>query len=147
MVSRSTELAGDYELIQVRTQPRAGVRSGNLHLAPPDAAARAGATGAAVRDLIGWLDPISGDNTWHPDAASRDADHPGAVLTGSHLLLGHTGAMDGHLEQLTITAVAPEGFWGWWKAEPGWEITIDSQTHRALPDPAGYFCALRARKR
>jgi hypothetical protein len=53
--------------------------------------------------------------------------------------------MDAHVEHLTITAVAPEGFWGWWKADPGWEITTDSATRRILPDPAGYFCALRVR--
>jgi len=58
-------------------------------------------------------------------------------------VLGQTGALDGRVEQLTITAVAPDGFWGWWKAEPGWEITVDSASRQVLPDPAGYFCALR----
>ena len=142
ITSRATALAGDYDLIEVRTQPGSGISSGKLHLAPLDSTARAGATGGAVRDLIGWLDPITGDSTWGPGAGSGDPDQPGAVLAGDHLLLGQTGALDGHVEELTITAVAPDGFWGWWKAVPGWEITLDSLS-RALPDPAGYFCALR----
>jgi hypothetical protein len=146
ITSRATGLAGDYELIRVRTQPGAGISSGKLHLAPPDLGARAGAAGGAARDLIGWLDSIADDSTWHPDAGSRDPDHPGAVLTGSHLLLGQTRGVDGHVEELTINAVAPDGFWGWWKAEPGWEIAVDPRTQRVLPDPAGYFCAVRARK-
>jgi hypothetical protein len=87
--------------------------------------------------------PAEGDSSWLPEAGSRDPNHPGAVLAGNHLLLGRTGAFDGNSEELTITAVSPDGFWGWWKAQPGWEISVDSQSHRVLPDPAGYFCALR----
>jgi hypothetical protein len=51
--------------------------------------------------------------------------------------------VDAHIEHLTITAVAPEGFWGWWKAEPGWEVAVKEPNQQVLPDPAGYFCALR----
>jgi hypothetical protein len=51
--------------------------------------------------------------------------------------------MDGYSEQLTITAVSPGGFWGWWRANPGFEVTLDAEAQRVLPDPAGYFCALR----
>jgi hypothetical protein len=143
ITSRPAGLAGDYDLIEVRTQPGTGVSSGRLHLTPLDSIARAGAVGGAVRDLIGWLEPITGDSSWRPEAGSRDPDHPGAVLAGDHLVLGQTGGFDGHVERLTITAVAPDGFWGWWKAEPGWEIAVDSVSRRVLPDPAGYFCALR----
>jgi hypothetical protein len=143
ITSRAHGLAGDYELIEVRTQPDTGVSSGRLHLAPLDSTARAEAIGGAVRDLIGWLDPTTGDSSWRPGAGSRDPEHPGAVLAGDHLLLGQAGAVDGHVERLTITAVAPDGFWGWWKAERGWEISVDSASGRVLPDPAGYFCALR----
>jgi hypothetical protein len=65
------------------------------------------------------------------------------VLAGDHLRLGEWGAVDSHAEHLMITAVGPEGFWGWWKAEPGWEINQEKESQRVLPDPAGYFCALR----
>ena len=93
--------------------------------------------------MIGWLETMEGDTTWHPGAGSRDPDQPGAVLAGDHLRLGQPGGLDAPVEHLTITAVAPGGFWGWWKADPGWGITTDSSTKRVLPDPAGYFCALR----
>lgn len=144
ITARAGALAGDYDLIQVRTQPVAGVTTrGRLHLAPLDSMVRAGAAGGAVRDLIGWLDPVEGDTTWHPDAASRNPHHPGAVLAGDHLRLGQAGSEDAPVEHLTITAVAPEGFWGWWKAESGWKVALERTNQQVLPDPAGYFCALR----
>jgi hypothetical protein len=140
------KLAGDYDLIQVRTQPAPAARSsGPLHLMPVDSAARAAAVGGAVRDLIGWFDRETGDWDRRADARSRDPSQPGAVLAGSHLRLGQTGSLESYVEQLTITAVSPEGFWGWWKAEPGFELIQDQRSGRMLPDPAGYFCALRVR--
>ncbi|HZA97519.1 MAG TPA: hypothetical protein VE399_01990 [Gemmatimonadales bacterium] len=146
VVRRAVTLAGQYDLIQVRTQPVAGIRSvGRLHLEPPDSLARAAAVGGAARDLVGWLETVEGDTAWRAGAGSRDPNRPGAVLTGDHLRLGQSGSPEAHVEHLTITAVAPDGFWGWWKADPGWEITTDSTTRRVLPDPAGYFCALRVR--
>jgi len=144
VAGRAGSLAGQYNLIQVQTQPIAGTTTvGRLYLVRPDSLARAGAMGGASRDLIGWLEEMKGDTAWHPGAGSRDPQRPGVVLAGDHLRLGQHGTRHGPFEQLTITAVAPEGFWGWWKAEPGWEITMDSTSTRVLPDPAGYFCALR----
>ena len=144
ITGRAAGLAGEYELVQVQTQPAAGETSvGRLHLAPLDSAARAHAVGGAVRDLVGWIDTEQGDTTWRPNARSRDPTRPGAVLAGDHLLLGEWGAVDSHAEHLMITAVGAEGFWGWWRAEPGWDVRHDTGSGRVLPDPAGYFCALR----
>jgi len=140
-------LAGDYELIQVQSQPRSGtVTSGRLHLAPQDSATKAGAVGGAVRDLVGWLDLTGGDPAWRSAVSSHDPAHPGVVLTGQHLTLGHAGRPEGMIQILTITAVAPEGFWGWWKADPGVAVNIEPGTNRVLPDAAGYFCALRGNR-
>jgi hypothetical protein len=135
-------LAGDYTLIQVRTQPVSGqTSSGRLHLMPLDSAGRAGAVGGSVRNLIGWLEPAAADTAWLSNVGSRDPRHPGVLLAGTHLRLGQP-ALDGYSEHLTITAVSPEGFWGWWRAESGFDVTMDAEA-RVLPDPAGYFCALR----
>jgi len=137
-------LAGDYELIQVQSQPTSGVViSGRLHLEAMDSVTRAGALGGAVRDLIGWLDLTGGDPRWRAIVGSHDPERPGAVLTGQHLSLGQAGRPDGQIEILSITAVAPEGFWGWWRADPGLAVRTEPGTDRVLPDPAGYFCALR----
>jgi hypothetical protein len=137
-------LAGDYELIQVQSQPTSGaVTSGRLHLEAMDSVTKAGAVGGAVRDLIGWLDLPRGDPEWRTAVGSNDPERPGAVLTGQHLSLGQAGRPDGLVHILTITAVAPEGFWGWWRADPGVTIRTEPGTDRVLPDPAGYFCALR----
>ena len=65
LATRAAALAGDYDLIQVRTQPVGGeTSSGRLHLVPLDSAARAMAVGGAVRDLTGWLEPTAGDSAW-----------------------------------------------------------------------------------
>ena len=137
-------LAGEYDLIQVQSQPTSGATtSGRLHLAPLDSATKAGAMGGAVRDLIGWLDLEGGDPAWRAAVASRDRERPGAVLNGRHLRLGQPGHPDALVHSLTITAVAPEGFWGWWRADPGMAVKTEPGSARVLPDPAGYFCALR----
>jgi hypothetical protein len=142
LASRAAALAGEYDLIQVRTQPIGGeTSSGRLYLVPLDSAARAMAVGGAVRDLTGWLEPTAGDSAWRSSVGSRDPMHPGVVLAGDHVRLGQTN-LDGYGEHLTITAVSPEGFWGWWKAEPGFEVVMVAES-RVLPDHAGYFCALR----
>jgi hypothetical protein len=136
LVSRISLLAGEYDLIQVRTQPDAGsFSSGLLHLEPLDSAAREGAVGGAARDLVGWLDRRE----------TREADNRpriDVVLRGDHLIVGSPGDLDQSVEHLTITAVARQGFWGWWKAETGMQVTAHGG-ERVLPDPAGYFCALR----
>jgi hypothetical protein len=145
LATRPSALAGDYNLIQVRTQPNAGETiSGRLHLLPLDSAGRAGAVGGSVRNLTGWLESAAGDSTWRSNVGSRDPMHPGVLLAGTHLRLGQPG-LDGYSEHLTITAVSPEGFWGWWRAEPGFDVTMDAESERAVPDPAGYFCALRTK--
>jgi hypothetical protein len=66
-----------------------------------------------------------------------------AVLAGQHLRLGHRAYGDGVIQNFTITAVAPEGFWGWWKSDRGVSVVTEPGTGRVIPDPAGYFCALR----
>ena len=144
LVTTPGELAGDYELILVQSQPAGGsVIQGHLHLSPLDSATRAAGAGGPVRDLIGWLDPASGDSSWRSLVASRDAGRPGVVLAGQHLWLGRSNYPDRMAHHLTITAIAPEGFWGWWKANSGFAVTADPGSRRVLPDPAGYFCALR----
>jgi hypothetical protein len=131
-------LRGDYQLIQMQTQPTAEALAGRLHLAPLDSSARAGAAGGAVRDLIGWLEVAEGDPSWAGAVSSRSPDRPGVVLAGRRLRLGPPG----QARNLEITAVGPEGFWGWWRADRGVALT-ESLDSRILPDPAGYFCALR----
>ena len=135
-------MAGQYELILVQTQPTADTLAGRLHLAPLDSSARAGAAGGAVRDLVGWLEVADGDPAWASAVSSRDPARPGVVLAGQHLRLGPPGYGPGRARNLEITAVSPEGFWGWWRADRGL-VPAESRDKRVLPDTAGYFCALR----
>jgi hypothetical protein len=97
-----------------------------------------------MRDLVGWYD--SGSQTdLGINSSSQDSRHPGVVLVGSHLRLGDTDHGQAASRNLTITAVAPEGFWGWWRLEPGLRVTRESAGRRVMPDPAGYFCAYRVK--
>jgi hypothetical protein len=140
---KPSALAGDYDLVQVQSQPSSGTTtSGRLHLAPLDSAAKAGSAGGAVRDLIGWLDLSGGDSLWRAAVASRDLRRPGVVLAGQHLRLGPAGSLAAGAQNLQITAVASDGFWGWWRADRGLTIS-ESPGRRTVPDPAGYFCAFR----
>jgi hypothetical protein len=144
LATRPAALAGEYNLIQVQTQPIGGkTTTGRLHLAELDSSARAGGVGGPVRDLTGWLKTAAGDSAWRSNVGSRDPKYPGVVLAGDHVILGRA-SLDAYTEHLTITAVAPEGFWGWWRGVPGFDVTMDTDAGRVLPDPAGYFCALRA---
>ena len=95
-----------------------------------------------MRDLAGWLEPTGGDSAWRANVGSRDPRYPGVVLAGDHVMLGRAG-LDSYSEHLTITAVSPDGFWGWWRGVPGFEMKMNAEAGRVLPDPAGYFCALR----
>ena len=46
----------------------------------------------------------------------------------------------------TITHFAKEGFYGaWGNAMTGNTMLVDPKTGRALPAPAGYFCAIKRR--
>jgi hypothetical protein len=143
LATQPRALAGDYDLIQVQTQPVGGKTiTGRLHLFELDSAARVLAAGGPVRDLSGWLETAAGDTAWRANVGSREPKFPGVVLAGDHVMLGRA-RVDAYSEHLTITAVSPQGFWGWWRGVPGLDVTMDSVTHRVLPDPAGYFCALR----
>lgn len=131
MATRPAALAGTYQLIRVHSQPNGGVAvSGLLHLMPLDSSSRAAAVGGPVRDLTGWLDSAHGAREQEP-----------VVLAGEHLRIGRTG--EPGAQHLTITAVAPNGFWGWWQADRSGAVETDPSTGRVYPDPAGYFCALR----
>jgi hypothetical protein len=127
---RPSDLAGNYQLIRVHTQPTPGVRSaGLLHLAPLDSAAKAAAVGGPIPDLTGWVEP------------ERDQERVEAALAGEHLRLGGPG--EPGVQHLTITAVAPDGFWGWWRARTDIAAFGEYKDGRLAPEPAGYFCALR----
>jgi predicted NUDIX family NTP pyrophosphohydrolase len=63
--ARAGTLAGDYQLIQVQTQPKAGKTSvGRLHLAALDSVSRAHAVGGAVRDLASQCRITGSESTW-----------------------------------------------------------------------------------
>ncbi len=129
-------LAGDYALIQVSWQPGPpSVTRGLLHLAVPDSGQREVPCGLRTmrRDLVGW---------YQQDGVAASA-RIHAVLDGRGVWIGSFCAFDGGGDILGITAVSPHGFWGSWRSDLGIAVLIDTVTHTLMPDPAGFFCALR----
>ena len=96
-------LAGDYELIQVQSQPTSGVAtSGRLHLAPMDSATKAGAVGGPARDLVGWLDArgrrsrVAGGRCLSGSRASRRGADRAASASGPRRSTGRVGPCSDH---------------------------------------------------
>jgi hypothetical protein len=96
------------------------------------------------RPLWGWIDSSTVHESWARRIASRDPDYPGVEWIGGGLALGWFDSMDGVTTDLTVTHLGPTGFWGRWSSSGGIELLTDS-AGRPIPDPAGYFCALRIR--
>jgi len=135
-------LAGDYQLIQVPTQPRgAKTIEGKLHLQPRDTGTNPSKPSPTV--LIGWFEPVGGDSAWRAIVGSRDPKRPGAILRAQQLRIGMNMPLDGYGYGLRITAVDSTGFWGWWVVEPGLSVPVSLHGERVPPEGAGYFCALR----
>jgi hypothetical protein len=136
-------LVGDFVLVQVATQP-AGERAitGRLHLARPDTTTPLPPF-RRWADLIGWFDSPDARPEWRAVTNSRDPLNPGATVDNFVLRIGQHYMLDGSSDNLWITAIAPGGFWGWWKSDLGFALTLDTLAHRVVPDPAGYFCARR----
>jgi hypothetical protein len=131
-----SRLAGDYELIQVSWQPAPpSVTRGHLHLAVPDSGQREVPCGLRTmrRDLVGW---------YQREGVAASA-RMSAVLDGRGVWIGSFCGFDGGGDVLAITAVSPHGFWGSWQSDLGIAVLIDTATHTLMPDPAGFFCALR----
>jgi len=152
-ISRGPELAGQYELSLVLIDGAewgATDHHGRLELWVQDSS-------RSHRGIFGRLPPgrerlVAGrfvvarsdsNNSWWRRMASADLDHPGVMLQGRVLRLGDQDVLDGVGENLTITHVGPAGFRGWWRQDNGIAMMIDSVTRQRVPDPAGYFCAVR----
>jgi hypothetical protein len=94
-------------------------------------------------DEIGWFDPERADSAWRRIVGSHDPLNPGVSVRRESMRIGMQEALDGRGDDFTITAVSQAGFWGWWMTDLGIGVAIDTQHGRLIPNPAGYFCAIR----
>jgi hypothetical protein len=94
------------------------------------------------RILWGWIDSLEVDSGSAERAASRDPDSPGVEWIGTGLVFGRPDWIDGITTDLAIGHFSPRGFWGRWHSGGGVELLVDSLGRR-IPDPQGYFCAVR----
>jgi hypothetical protein len=79
---------------------------------------------------------------WTADPSSHDVDRPGVLLHATgRLELGVWRGFDGSSTNLAVLGVSPHGFSGRWSSDLG--IVQIVEQGRVLPNPNGYFCAIR----
>jgi hypothetical protein len=145
--SKLATLAGDYDLIEISSQPAPRLlMHARLHLEvpPPDSAPAAPSRLWSRRaELTGWLDPAGtveeGRGPIAVDTARANVSGRGAEL----FITNAEGPGETGLEVLTITAVSSRGFWGHWDSDAGIVVEVDSRTGLVLPPRLGFFCARR----
>jgi hypothetical protein len=151
--TRAGELQGEYDLILVSTWASETGESlrGRLHLEPTDTLHRFherspfGSRPVSARPLWGWaaFPPPHINVPWGADPASHDPDHPGVLVHApGHIELGVWRGLDGSSVTLRVERVTPAGFSGRWGSDLG-DIRATDENGRVLPNPNGYFCALR----
>jgi hypothetical protein len=59
------------------------------------------------------------------------------------LILGCRDCLDGIIVVYRVAAVSPSGFWGTWHDPQTGIGRVVDKNGRFLPDPGGYFCAVR----
>ena len=136
-------LAGSYELTLVVTsfnEPEWGPMRRRLLLRPPDsleaATARLRSIGHSPRHSLLLLGSVEHDyeGRTYSDVVELDS---GVVYIGCR------DCNDGNPWHLRITAADASGLYGFWNDyQTGIDRVVDRRGRR-LPDPAGYFCALR----
>ena len=139
-------LTGRYRVIMVNTQPRwdLATDTASLQLAPNDSARRFSSiygewdrTGRRYnRVLAGVMSRTYRNGQVYEDTAEVER---------STVYLGCRGCNDASPINLRIVAVSADGFWGtWFDPMTGIGVPIDKNGQR-LPDPRGYFCAIRVK--
>jgi hypothetical protein len=144
-------LVGDFTLIQVSTNQGkpAPQQVRAIHLYANDSLHRYRYEVRQIgrswgeRPVAGWVVTPGNGSAWSAMTRSRDPENPGIQWTAGRLRLGQVDVMDGVGEDLKVTAVSSNGFWGTWTMDLGIAVIMDSATGRVLPAEEGYFCALR----
>jgi hypothetical protein len=137
-------------LVRIENNHDVGGLEGILTLQAHDSAHRyryrrlgAGPT-APEFPLWGWMDSVSGAPGWGARVTSRDPDSPGLEWRFQNLVFGDRDMWDGVTTSLTVTHVAPTGFWGRWQTMGGFDVIVDSLGHEVPEVPSvRYFCAIR----
>jgi hypothetical protein len=135
---RVSTLTGRFRLTLVTTSFTSPRSSSELTLRTPDSVARAGATVRALghqprRDLR-----LVGEWHWSAKYPAERAEWDSGTL-----YLGCRDCLDASPDHLRIESIDPAGFAGTWADyQTGIAHVVDDKG-KPLPDPAGYFCAVR----
>ncbi len=132
-------LVGDFTLLQVTTSDGSGrVSRTRLTLAATDSASRLHAIERSIghmprRDL-----QLVGTWQWSSGRPPIRIE-----MDAGTLYLGCRDCTDASPDHLSVTTITPQGFSGTWiDFQTGLGYAVDDEGRR-LPDPAGYFCAVR----
>ena len=139
-VDRIPWMVGSFRLTLVTTSFDAPVTRNELDLFAVDSATRERARTSRIghrprRDVR-----LIGADYW-----ARRRSPVAAEWDDGILYLGCRDCFDGSPDKLTIGAVSENGFWGWWRNDQSGIARVVDRHGKALPDPAGYFCARRIR--
>jgi len=141
---RAPWLAGRFRLITVTTSQGRAYRHAaetGLTLRMADSLERAAATARGVGHAPRRALQFVGRWRWAPDSEAQQPDL--AEVDAGVLYLGCRDCLDGSPWHLQITAVSPAGFWGTWRDYQTGTVRAVDGRGRELPDPAGFFCAVR----
>jgi hypothetical protein len=132
--------AAEYELIELNLssgerQPPRRARLALSPAAPTDSL-------AVLRGSTTWLQPSGAVDTL---ANGQPFSEAALVDAAGVLHVGCYPCLDGGASLYRIVAAGPSGLWGLWETPINENLMrlSDTRTGRDLPNPAGFFCALR----
>lgn len=138
-------LAGRFRLISVNTKRGSDfnrVHEMELELRVADSAERAESKVRRIGHVTRRDLQLVGRASYLPDTLVERPQS--AEVDAGVLYVGCRGCLDGTPWSLQIDAVSPAGFWGSWQLGLGGSIALRVDKHGGkLPDPEGYFCAVR----
>jgi hypothetical protein len=129
-------LAGSFEIFLVTTSwPEPVIYSGTLSLR----VASVEEIEQAQEEGIGRIPR----QITHAGSHGRDGYSFPAEADGGMIYLGCVACVDASPEHLYVAAAAEGGLWGLWRDYQTGIGRVFDEDMNPLPDPAGYFCALR----
>jgi hypothetical protein len=143
--SRLTDLTGTFRMVHVLTSfpvdsVAHAIRRSSISLQLPDSAqlalSRESSLGRYARRNL----QLTGTWDW------SDSVYPlwPAEMDSDTLYLGCRDCIDASPYVLLVAHVSQRGFWGRWRDyQTGIGTVFDQRTGARLPDPAGFFCAIR----
>ena len=137
--SQLQSLVGEFTLLQVTTSDHSNhVSRSRFTLEFPDSARRQRAMVRSIGRVTRTDLQLVGAWKWDPKAPREEVE-----MDAGTLYLGCRDCTDASPYHLWITKITPRSFSGTWMDYQTGIVYSVNQLGERLPDPAGYFCAIR----